>query len=409
MIARSPMSRSQTMIAGMSSPTASERSSPTTAMENAHTFAELSRRGAIPRSREERRDGSRQARRIRRPGTRAGAARENDDELLSTKEMLPARPVWLGEKDVIYRDRLFATFRGLFTYGSPLDKFAAIWPPRVPINKKEVGLVLGAGGKRREWIYVYDPTDPVAAKLDAFGTPKGIGPNVLEPITRPTQRIGCCCTAIWQYFRPRERAWAPPTGWSTGVLTGSRPSLPPDAAKSLWLDPKSGWFWLRRIEAIITWLVAYVILTALGALSLPLLAKPLRRRRRRGGQEDRRDMAEHVRVSRGRPGRGSTRSVQWAASGAWKFVLAASNDLLARRPDRPAARSAGRAAPNLPLAICSGWRCTFDVLPDGCCGSRPDTSRRQPGGRGRRVVLQIRSGGRRESAYGGDRDSWRSP
>jgi len=49
------------------------------------------------------------------------------------------------------------------TYGSPLDKFAFLWPQIVSINR-DVN-VWSAGF---EWINVFDHTDPVAAKLTAF-------------------------------------------------------------------------------------------------------------------------------------------------------------------------------------------------------------------------------------------------
>ena len=64
---------------------------------------------------------------------------------------------------VVYRDRLFADMKGFITYGSPLDKFAAIWPPTVSINRD-----IHAFPEDAQWINVYDPTDPVGANLDAF-------------------------------------------------------------------------------------------------------------------------------------------------------------------------------------------------------------------------------------------------
>lgn len=97
---------------------------------------------------------------------RFAGSRRAVDYLKEDGDMTPARPLWLGPKDVIYRDKLFAKFRGLLTYGSPLDKFAALWPAKVPINVREPGL------DNAEWINVYDATDPVGAHLDAYGTEK---------------------------------------------------------------------------------------------------------------------------------------------------------------------------------------------------------------------------------------------
>src|SRR6185503_10480907 len=61
----------------------------------------------------------------------AGKARKGERV---TEKMLPARPLWLADDDVVYHDKLFSKFAGLLTYGSPLDKFAMLWSAQVPIN-----------------------------------------------------------------------------------------------------------------------------------------------------------------------------------------------------------------------------------------------------------------------------------
>lgn len=70
--------------------------------------------------------------------------------------MMPNRPLWLEPRDIIKRDALFANFRGILTYGSPLERFCALWSVMVPINKIEDPF-----HKDSEWVNVYDPTDPV--------------------------------------------------------------------------------------------------------------------------------------------------------------------------------------------------------------------------------------------------------
>lgn len=77
--------------------------------------------------------------------------------------MMPRRPVWVGANDRISRKALFANFRGLITYGSPLDKFAALWPRLVPINKQRDIFEDGV-----DWINLSDATDPVGAQIGAF-------------------------------------------------------------------------------------------------------------------------------------------------------------------------------------------------------------------------------------------------
>jgi hypothetical protein len=90
------------------------------------------------------------------------------------RPMMPPRPIWVSDGEVVYRRKLFSRFAGLLTYGSPLDKFAAIWPARVPLNKDAQVFPSDA-----VWINVFDPTDPVSAPLKAYGTPRM--PGELHP------------------------------------------------------------------------------------------------------------------------------------------------------------------------------------------------------------------------------------
>lgn len=77
--------------------------------------------------------------------------------------MMPNRPLWLEPHDIIKRDALFANFCGLLTYGSPLERFCALWSEMVPINKHE-----DAFRKHAEWVNIYDPTDPVGTWLSDY-------------------------------------------------------------------------------------------------------------------------------------------------------------------------------------------------------------------------------------------------
>jgi hypothetical protein len=61
---------------------------------------------------------------------------------------------------------LFARFAGFVTYGSPLDKFAALWPRVVCLNRQ-----VAVFPKDCEWVNLYEPTDPVGAHLGAFAGP----------------------------------------------------------------------------------------------------------------------------------------------------------------------------------------------------------------------------------------------
>jgi hypothetical protein len=74
-----------------------------------------------------------------------------------SKKMMPERPPWLHDDDTVARSVLFRNLRGVLTYGSPLSKFAVLWPAMVPINRDETVFAADC-----EWINVYDPTDPIA-------------------------------------------------------------------------------------------------------------------------------------------------------------------------------------------------------------------------------------------------------
>lgn len=108
-----------------------------------------------------------------------GLQRPGIDEMKATTDaMMPARPVWLEDNHVLYRDRLFLNFRGILTYGSPLDKFAALFPATVPLNRNAAVYAPGT-----QWINIHDPTDPVAGELDYFKTPREAHPPLLPSVT----------------------------------------------------------------------------------------------------------------------------------------------------------------------------------------------------------------------------------
>lgn len=75
----------------------------------------------------------------------------------------PPRPCWVEADEIIDRQALFAGLRGLCTYGSPLDKFAYLWPMIVAQHRDRTML-----REDFEWVNVFDPTDPVAGPVNAF-------------------------------------------------------------------------------------------------------------------------------------------------------------------------------------------------------------------------------------------------
>jgi hypothetical protein len=74
---------------------------------------------------------------------------------------VPPRPPWLHPGDAIDRRALFAGLRGFLTMGSPLNKFATLWPALVPVNDD-------AAFNDVPWINVADCQDIVAGKVSLF-------------------------------------------------------------------------------------------------------------------------------------------------------------------------------------------------------------------------------------------------
>ncbi len=92
---------------------------------------------------------------------RAAGLNEQLSQPVGSPQM-PERPLWLGPRDGINRSKFFAKLKGFLTLGSPLDKFAAVWPRTVPINCEPIPRGI-------EWHNVADAQDIVGAELDLFG------------------------------------------------------------------------------------------------------------------------------------------------------------------------------------------------------------------------------------------------
>jgi hypothetical protein len=112
--------------------------------------------------------------------------------------MMPNRPVWLGPRDIINRDALFANFRGILTYGSPLERFCALWSAMVPINTTEDPFREGA-----EWVNAYDPTDPVGTWISDYD-PESVarpGHTTLKPHNFPCNASPILLYSHLRYLR----------------------------------------------------------------------------------------------------------------------------------------------------------------------------------------------------------------
>lgn len=114
---------------------------------------------------------------------------------------MPRRPPWLAPTDAIDRAELFAGLRGLLTMGSPLSKFAALWPAIVPVNTKPLP-------GERPWINVADQQDIVASSITLFpGADQGnVGGLKLTNITWADQlTLVTAHTRYWMAKASKQR------------------------------------------------------------------------------------------------------------------------------------------------------------------------------------------------------------
>ncbi|MCP5368187.1 MAG: hypothetical protein H6907_04050 [Hyphomicrobiales bacterium] len=176
----------------------------------------------------------------------------------TARRMMPLRPAWAGDGVVIDRDRLFEKLRGFLTYGSPLDKFATLWPAIVPINAHPP---TPAGGGF-EWINVHDPMDAVAGSLDFFAGPA-------PPVNLPYAASWWFLLAHISYLNPKpdglgERLM----DWVIGGEPFDRSPRP-----GLWLD--AGEARARKGHHVAWWVFLLAFLATAAAWAFPLLFEGL--------------------------------------------------------------------------------------------------------------------------------------
>jgi hypothetical protein len=178
----------------------------------------------------------------------------------------PPRPVWVQDHDVIYRSRIFERLRGVLTFGSPLEKFAAIWPARVPISEEE------AFRLRTEWINVYDPTDPVSGVLKSY--------NAANTNCCPTLRnYGFAAGSLLllshlRYLRATRKNDGLSDALAHWLLTDSSAKMGQGAD---WFTPGSPRHHRRSMLAWLTWILAVILLLILGAITWPPVASVARK------------------------------------------------------------------------------------------------------------------------------------
>jgi hypothetical protein len=196
------------------------------------------------------------------------------NQLPSTDYMMPRRPPWLRDSDGISRLRLFSTFGGLLTFGSPLDKFAGLWPRVVPLNRQAAVFP-----KHSEWINLHDPTDPVAARLDAFAVPADSADSGADDRKALVpQNFACRSSRLFglshiRYFKPRARGpGVMPAEIASALVSRHRVYLSTAARKAV-LSPAMAWW--RSALAIAQVLLLALALTAAAAALLLAVGKIL--------------------------------------------------------------------------------------------------------------------------------------
>ncbi len=98
------------------------------------------------------------------------------------------------------RERFLSKISAVFTLGSPLDKFAAIWPRVIPVNLSDPR----KGQKPIPWFNIHDILDIVGANLNHF---KNI-PGLEDPVNLPWRDqtiFATAHTSYWTYKDGKKR------------------------------------------------------------------------------------------------------------------------------------------------------------------------------------------------------------
>ena len=131
----------------------------------------------------------------------------------------PRRPYWLGKRDAIDRAALFGGLKGLLTMGSPLNKFAAMWPAIVPVNREALAHPV-------PWVNVADRQDIVAGnRISLFRSCDDRAPDDIAGLrlrNMPWADRLSIFTAHTSYWKA-DFAPPNPLGRIKGRLTGQHP------------------------------------------------------------------------------------------------------------------------------------------------------------------------------------------
>jgi hypothetical protein len=190
---------------------------------------------------------------------------------------LPRRPGWAQPNEIAYRTRIFSRFSGFLTYGSPLQKFAGLWPALVPVSREKRTFSPGVS-----WINVYDRTDPVSGKLNAFaGRPADCCPSPIDygyashwmllvshlnylthrRLPRPPTMPDDLATRTVRWLLTNNTTQFVPTPTSGGWRNGT------------WYNAASGVEWRRWALSWAWWIMFAIALAGLGTVVVPVVGK----------------------------------------------------------------------------------------------------------------------------------------
>ena len=175
---------------------------------------------------------------------------------------MPERPVWTEPREIAYRSRIFHNFHGLLTFGSPLEKFAAIWPARVPISREP------AFRQGTAWLNIYDPLDPISGALESFSDQ--------TPACCPApQNIGYAAGPVLLLnhlrYLTKQNGNSLADGVAEWLITGNSGRISARAGPR-WFPPNERRHRVRTAVAWLSWVALVLLLAALGGLVLPVVA-----------------------------------------------------------------------------------------------------------------------------------------
>jgi len=188
----------------------------------------------------------------------AGAARR-DWTAPAGQDPAPARPVWVGDDEIAYRSRIFHGLRGWLTFGSPLEKFAALWPYRVSLAREP------AFREGTEWLNVYDPMDPVSGVLRSFDQ---AGPQCCPAPRNVGYAAGpLLLLSHLEYLSAHRARRTLAAGVAEWLLSGSSAQIP--GAGAGWFTPGGATHRWRGVLAWGWWALAVALLALCGAWLYP--------------------------------------------------------------------------------------------------------------------------------------------